>query len=191
VGARVVLASRSPQRRAILQQLGVEFEVVESDALEVLVGDPAEIAVENARRKARVVHERLANPDAIVIGADTIVVLDGEPLGKPEDASRAREWLGKLAGRDHEVHGGLAVYGPGDRERSGHAVTMVRFRALTAEEMDTYVATGEWQDRAGGYAIQARGAALVEAIAGDYLNVVGLPVSLLASLAPELLTGNS
>ncbi len=190
MGARIVLASRSPQRRAILEQIGVAFEVIESDAPELTAGDPAEIAVENARRKARVVHGALADPEAVVIGADTVVVLDGEALGKPDDASRAREWLANLSGRDHEVHGGLALYGPGDRERSGHAVTTVRFRALSDEELDAYVAAGEWQGRAGGYAIQGRGAALVEAIAGDYLNVVGLPVSLLASLAPELLLPN-
>lgn len=165
----------------------MRFEVVESEAEELAAGDPVELAVENARRKARAVHGRLASDDAVVIGADTLVVLDGEPLGKPADAAQAREWLARLAGRDHEVHGGLALYGPGVRERSGHAVTAVRFRPLTDGELDAYVATGEWRDRAGGYAIQGRAAALVEAIAGDYLNVVGLPVSLLAELAPELL----
>jgi septum formation protein len=182
-----VLASRSPQRRAILEQLGVDFEVMESGAEELGAGDPAELSVENARRKARVVHARLSDPGALVIGADTVVVLDGEPLGKPADATEARRWLDLLTDRDHEVHGGLALYGPADRERSGHAVTSVRFRGLTEQERDAYVATGEWRDRAGGYAIQGRGAALVEAIAGDYLNVVGLPVSLLLGLAPELM----
>ncbi len=150
-------------------------------------GDPAELAIENARRKARVVHAELDDDSALVIGADTIVALDGKPLGKPANSEEAGTWLTQLAGRDHEVHGGLALYGPGVRERSGHAVTAVRFRALGDTEVDMYVATGEWQERAGGYAIQGRGAALVEAIAGDYLNVVGLPVSLLAELAPELL----
>lgn len=163
------------------------FEVVESGAEELGQGDPAELAVENARRKARVVRARLADDDALVIGADTLVVLDGEPLGKPADAGEARAWLARLAGRDHEVHGGLALYGPGVRERSGHAVTAVRFRNLNDAELDAYVAYGEWRDRAGGYAIQGRGAALVEAVAGDYFNVVGLSVSLLAELAPELL----
>lgn len=164
----------------------MEFEVVESGADELGAGEPAELAVENARRKARVVHAQLSDPGALVIGADTVVVLDGEPLGKPADATQARAWLDKLSGRDHEVHGGLALYGPADRERSGHAVTKVRFRDLSDQEKDAYVATGEWQDRAGGYAIQGQGAALVEAIAGDYLNVVGLPVSMLMDLAPDL-----
>lgn len=161
--------------------------MVESGAEELAEGDPAELAVENARRKARVVQAELGDESALVIGADTLVVLDGRPLGKPTDAGQAREWLGELAGRDHEVHGGLALYGPAVRERSGHAVTAVRFRELTTTEIDSYVATNEWRERAGGYAIQGRGAALVEAIAGDYFNVVGLPVSLLAVLAPELI----
>ncbi len=169
----------------------MQFEVVESQTDELADGDPVELAVENARRKARVVHALLDDDDALVIGADTIVVLDGRPLGKPADAAEARVWLERLAGRDHEVHGGLALYGPGLRERSGHVVTTVRFRPLTDAELDAYVATGEWRDRAGGYAIQGRGAALVEAIAGDYLNIVGLPVSLLAELAPELLLTES
>ena len=160
---------------------------MESGADELGEGDPAELAVENARRKARVVQAELGDESALVIGADTLVVLDGRPLGKPADANQAREWIGELAGGDHEVHGGLALYGPGVRERSGHAVTAVRFRELSAAEIDAYVAANEWRERAGGYAIQGRGAALVEAIAGDYLNVVGLPVSLLAGLAPELL----
>lgn len=132
-------------------------------------------------------HSQLDDPAALVLGADTLVVIDGDPLGKPADAAEARAWLARLSGAVHEVHGGLALLGPADRERSGHAITQVRFRELKAHEMDAYVATGEWQDRAGGYAIQGRGAALVDGIAGDYLNVVGLAAPLLADLAPELL----
>lgn len=135
----------------------------------------------NARRKA------LAVPGAFVLGADTVVVIDGDVLGKPRDAAQARAFLGRLAGRRHEVLGGLAIARDGVVTAAGAATTEVDFRALGPAVLDWYVRTGEWRGRAGGYAIQGRGAALVRAISGDYSNVVGLPVALLLELAPEVL----
>jgi septum formation protein len=172
-----VLASRSPQRRAILEQLGVEFVVVPSDAEELSAGDPVEVAVENARRMARAID----GGGRVVLGVDTLVALDGAIYGKPRDEAHAAETLRVLAGRTHQVVSGLAV---GDRVVT--ETTDVSFRELDDAWIDWYVATGEWRGRAGGYAIQGRGAALVTGISGDYLNVVGLPATALIDLLPEL-----
>lgn len=184
---RLVLASRSPQRRAILDQLGLTFEVVVPDVEELTEGDPVALVVENACRKAAAV---AGGGGATVLGVDTVVVVDGVPYGKPADAAAARAMLARLGGRDHEVVSGIAVV-QGDpaapRVRTASATTRVRFRALDDALLDWYVASGEWQERAGGYAIQGRGAALVAEIEGDYLNVVGLPVTALLALAPGLL----
>ena len=176
----LILASRSPQRRAILEQLGVEFRVVEPQVEELSDGDPRALALENALRKARAVQgER-------VLGVDTEVVLDGRIFGKPRDPEEAQTFLRRLSGRTHEVISGLALCLPHGEERTDAAVTRVRFRLLEQHDIDWYLASGEWRDRAGGYAIQGRGAALVAEIEGDYWNVVGLPVSTLVKLAPEL-----
>jgi septum formation protein len=179
----LILASASPQRRAILEQLGVPFEVCPADVEEETAGDPRAVALENARRKA------LAVPGGLVLGADTDVALDGEVLGKPRDAAHARELLARLAGRRHEVVGGIALAEGGSLVASDIVVTVVEFRALDDAALDWYVATGEWEGRAGGYAIQGRGAALVAGVYGDYLNVVGLPVARLLELRPGLLPG--
>jgi septum formation protein len=174
VAARLTLASRSPQRRAILAQLGIDFRVEVPEVDEVAGGEPRELVVENARRKARAV---AADP---ALGADTAVVLDGRVFGKPGSPAEAAEFLGALSGRSHEVHGGVCLTA-GGREQTVHAVTLVRFRELDRALVDWYLASGEWRERAGAYAIQGRGAALVEGIDGDYLNVVGLPVAALIS----------
>jgi septum formation protein len=144
-------------------------------------GDPLWVAEENARRKA------LAVPSPLTLGADTDVALDGDILGKPADAAQAREFIARLAGRDHLVVGGIALACDGALQATTVEVTTVRFRSATASLIDWYVERGEWQGRAGGYAIQGSGAALVEAIEGDYLNVVGLPLARLLTLRPELL----
>jgi septum formation protein len=146
-------------------------------------GDPADAVQENARRKAADV----GSSDALVIGCDTDVVVDGRALGKPIDESEAREFIGLLAGREHEVLSGLVLLGPEpDRIREGVARSIVTFRPLAPEEIDRYVATGEWRERAGGYAIQGLGSTLAERIEGDISNVIGLPLALLMELAPEL-----
>lgn len=182
----LILASRSPQRRAILTQLGVEFEVVVPEVEELESGPAEEIAVENARRKAAAVAGDLGAGDAYVLGVDTVVALDGEIYGKPGDAGEARRTLRALSGRRHTVVSGLCIVA-GEALATGLARTGVQFRELDEALVAWYVASGEWRERAGGYAIQGRGAALVAAIEGDYSNVVGLPVSALLDLAPGLL----
>jgi septum formation protein len=179
--ARLVLASASPQRRAILEQAGIEFTVRPADVEELAAGDPRWVAEENARRKA------LAVPSPFTLGADTDVAFDGEILGKPADAAQAREFLARLAGRTHEVVGGIAIAEDGVLIETAVVVTRVKFRLAPPALVDWYVDRGEWRGRAGGYAIQGAGAVLVEAIEGDYLNVVGLPLAKLLTLRPALL----
>jgi septum formation protein len=156
-----------------------------ADVEEIMDGDPREAAAANARVKA------LAVPGELVLGADTIVAVDGEILGKPRDAGQARVYLGRLAGRRHEVVGGIALASDGEVVAADVVVTAVDFRAVAGAMLDWYVGTGEWEGRAGGYAIQGRGAALVAGVSGDYLNVVGLPLARLLDLWPELLPGTS
>lgn len=177
----VVLASGSPQRSEILQKLGVEFEIVVPGVEELTGGDPEFEVVENARRKARA-----AERDGLVIACDTDVVLDAKALGKPADEEEAREYLDRMSGRAHTVMSGLVVLAEGE-ERSGIERTTVVFKQLSEAEMERYVRFGEWRGRSGGYAIQTLGSTLVERVEGSVSNVVGLPVGLLAELAPELL----
>jgi nucleoside triphosphate pyrophosphatase len=139
-------------------------------------GDPATVAETNARRKAQAI------PGELVLGADTVVALNGRIYGKPHDAAQAREYLGALNGRTHEVVGGIALARDGEVVATAVEVTRVTFHASDDAALDRYVATGEWQGRAGGYAIQGEGSALVERIDGDYLNVVGLPLDRLRTL---------
>lgn len=141
-------------------------------------------ALANARGKAREVAARAGVPaDGAVLGADTAVICGERMLGKPADAGDARAMLGALAGTEHAVESAIVLIAPGGRERERRVRTLVRFRPLTAAGIEWYVGTGEWRDRAGGYAIQGRAAALVERVEGDYTAVVGLPV---AALVEEL-----
>jgi septum formation protein len=179
---RVVLASSSPQRREILQKLGIGFEVMAPGVDELTGGDPEVEVVENARMKARAVG---AEDDALVIACDTDVALDGKALGKPKDEVEAREYLDQMSGRVHQVLSGLVVL-EGGEERSGLERTEVVFKALSEAEKERYVRFGEWQGRSGGYAIQALGSTLVARVEGSVSNVVGLPVGLLVELAPGL-----
>ncbi len=149
---------------------------------ELAAGDPRRTVAENARRKARAV-----SAPGRVLGVDTAVVLGERIFGKPRDAGEAGRFLRSLSGRGHDVMSGIALREADGSERIDVAVTRVRMRVLEGALLDWYLATGEWAERAGGYAIQARGAALVEAIEGDYTNVVGLPVSALLRLAPDLI----
>jgi septum formation protein len=178
-----VLASRSPQRRAILEQLGIPFEVRVPDVDELNAGEPERVVFENARRKAAAAARAGAGR---VLGVDTTVLIDGELLGKPAGLDQARSFLERLSGRTHTVLSGVCLLS-GETERGGVADTHVTFRTLSPEVIDWYLGTGDWHERAGAYAIQGHGAALVERIDGDYWNVVGLPVPLLLGIAPELL----
>jgi nucleoside triphosphate pyrophosphatase len=175
----LILASRSPQRRAILAQLGIPFEVLHVDVEELGAGEPIEVACTNALRKARA--GAGARPDGTILGVDTIVALDGEIFGKPASAEAAIATLKRLGGRTHDVVSGLAL-AKSANPQVVHEVTKVTFRELDDALVRRYVATGEWSGRAGGYAIQGIGAGLVRRIMGDYLNVVGLPVGRLLDL---------
>lgn len=186
----MILASGSPQRRAILEQLGVAFSVVVTGVDELTEGPPEQVAVENAFRKARAARAPGTGdgdqPAGPVLGVDTIVALDGRLYGKPVDRPEAAATLRALGGRTHRVVSGIALIEDG-HERSALATTQVTFRPISEPALDWYLDTGEWRGRAGGYAIQGHGAALVESIEGDYLNVVGLPVATLLDLLPSLL----
>jgi septum formation protein len=184
----LVLASTSPQRRAILEQLEIPFEVVAPDYAEDDPPglDPEELVRAHAEGKARSVHAE----GRVTLGVDTAVALDGRVYGKPEDAVDAERMLNDLSGRTHTVVSGLCLLGP-ELELVRHALTNVTFRPLTPELVATYLGSGEWKGRAGAYAIQGLGGRLVERIDGDYLNVVGLPGPLLVPLlerhAPKML----
>jgi septum formation protein len=178
--APIVLASTSPQRRAILTQLRIPFEVVPPSFAEL----PGTGPLERAAGKARSVD----GGELPVLGVDTEVLLDGELLGKPATAGEAEEMLDALAGRAHEVVSGLCL-------RTAHweelepETTVVTFRSLTPRDLAAYIESGEWEGRAGAYAIQGLGASLVQRIDGDFLNVVGLPGSLLVRLLTERFPG--
>ena len=184
----LVLASTSPQRRAILEQLQIPFVVVapayvEDDELDV---EPSELVCRHAQGKARSVHRH----GQLTLAVDTTVVLDGRVYGKPADRSDAGRMLRELAGRTHTVLSGLCLLSD-EWEALESQRTAVTFRKLRPETVEQYLASGEWEGRAGAYAIQGLGGRLVERIEGDYLNVVGLPGALLVSLlekhAPKLL----
>jgi septum formation protein len=177
----LLLASTSPQRSAILKQLGIPFDAVAPDYVE---HDPPEadavaLVREHAEGKARSVADGAG--ERPVLGVDTAVVLGGRIYGKPADATDAESMLEALSGETHLVVSGLCLLTPAWQEVD-HWATLVKFRALTPRDLADYVAGGEWEGRAGAYAIQGRGAALVERIEGDYLNVVGLPAALLVRL---------
>jgi septum formation protein len=177
----LLLASTSPQRRAILARLGIPFEAVAPEFEEVDGTSPLERAV----GKARSVRCTGARPVLVV---DTEVLLDGELLGKPAGGAEAEAMLERLGGRTHEVVAGLCLRTPAWEEQHTET-TRVTFRALTPRDLARYVASREWEGRAGGYAIQGLGASLVERIEGDYSNVVGLPVARLVELLARRFAG--
>jgi septum formation protein len=204
-GPVLVLASSSPQRRAVLERLGVAFAVRPAGVRELDRGDPGAVALENALRKVRAA--RRPGVSETVLGCDTLVALAGVIHGKPADECAARETLRALSGATHEVLSGLALQMGGEAARAQARAgvvsdglgeepprtaivrTLVTFRALDERMLEWYLATGEWRGRAGGYAIQGAGAALVRSIDGDYENVVGLPLAALLDIYPELLRG--
>ncbi len=177
----LLLASQSPQRKAILEQLRIPFDVVVPD-YEERGDDPVEHAAGKARSVADIAGERP------VLGVDTVVICDGRVLGKPADISEAEAMLESLGGTTHEVVSGLCLR-TAAWEELHQETTAVTFRPLTPRDIATYLATGEWENRAGGYAIQGVGARLVERIEGDYLNVVGLPAALLVRILAERFAG--
>ena len=186
--APIVLASTSPQRRAILEQLRIPFEVVAPryDEHDPPEADAVELVRRHAQGKAQSVSAQA--DERPVLGVDTAVVLAGRIFGKPADAGEAEQMLDALSGQTHAVVSGLCLATPGWKVVDADT-TFVTFRRLTPRDLAQYVAAGEWEGRAGGYAVQGLGASLVERIEGDYLNVVGLPAALLIRLLAERFSG--
>jgi septum formation protein len=185
----LILASASPRRRELLTAVGIEFEVVIPEVEELSDGEPGEVVLSNARRKALAGAELAGGPEGrLVLGVDTDVALDGRLLGKPHTPHEARRRLEALSGRIHEVLSGVVILGPDPDapERSAVARSEVEFRPLEPGDVERYLASDEWRDRAGGYAIQGLGSTLVESLQGDLSNVIGIPIPLLLQLAPEL-----
>ncbi len=182
---KIVLASTSPRRRELMERLGVPFDVIAPEGVEeIQEGDPREVVTMNASAKASEVADGLG--EGLVVGADTVVVVDGTIMGKAEDPAEARVMLGALEGRMHRVLTGLAVVDAETGRRDVAIVeTKVWIRPLSGEEIGDYVSTGEPMGKAGGYAIQGVGGALVERIEGCFENVVGLPLSRLRSILGE------
>ena len=182
----IILASGSPRRRELLERMGIdEFDIITSDADESVdeTLPPAEQVEVLSRRKADAVAAEVS-PDDLVIAADTVVALEGTVLGKPTDEEDAFRMLSALSGVRHHVYTGVTVR-MGDRVLTRHEVTAVDFRALEPDEVELYIATGECMDKAGAYGIQGYGCLLVEGIVGDYYNVMGLPVGLLARMLKQ------
>jgi len=184
----LLLASTSPQRKAILEQLHIPFDVAAPRYEEETpqIADAVEVVREHAQEKARSVAEEA--DDRPVLGVDTAVVWQGLIFGKPADAAEAERMLEELSGKTHVVVSGLCLL-TSSWEVVEHEATRVTFRELTPRDLAAYLPLGEWEGRAGAYAIQGRGAALVCAIEGDYLNVVGLPAALLVRLLAEHFAG--
>jgi septum formation protein len=187
----LLLASISPQRREILRQLDIPFDAVEplykeTPAKAQKGSDPLSVVLSHSQGKARSVLDTA--DDRPVLGVDTEVVIDGQLLGKPAGAAEAEAMLERLSGSTHEVVSGLCLVTPAWEELH-HETTFVTFRPLTARDLAHYIGSREWEQRAGGYAIQGLGASLVERIEGDYLNVVGLPAALLVRLLAQRFAG--
>jgi septum formation protein len=185
--SNIILASSSPRRADLLKTIGVNFELSPSNIHERPHQDeaPADYIIRLAR--AKVIDAARKRDSGLVIGADTIVVLDGRILGKPRDDEDAERMLKQLSGRWHAVMTGVALYDAATRrEVADYDKTLVRFAQLTDKEIDWYIKTGEPMDKAGSYAIQERGAMFVEEIAGNYHNVVGLPLTLLYRLSKRM-----
>jgi|LFRM01.1.fsa_nt_gb septum formation protein len=183
---QIILASASPRRAFLLKQIGLDFQVIPSSVEEIADShlEPQEMVLKLAKRKAQAVSREY--PQAIVLGADTVVCCEGRILGKPRDREEAAEMLYFLSGRVHEVVSGVVLQRLIPESVRGEAVTTrVKFRDLTDEEITGYIATGEPLDKAGAYGIQGLGALLVEKIEGCYFNVVGLPLSRLPDLFRE------
>jgi septum formation protein len=183
---QIILASASPRRAFLLKQIGLDFQVIPSSVEEIADShlEPQEMVLKLAKRKAQAVSREY--PQAIVLGADTVVCCEGRILGKPRDREEAAEMLYFLSGRVHEVVSGVVLQRLIPESVRGEAVTTrVKFRDLTDEQITGYIATGEPLDKAGAYGIQGLGALLVEKIEGCYFNVVGLPLSRLPDLFRE------
>ena len=180
---KVILASKSPRRKEILENLGVKFDIIVADADETSdIKDPEELVMTLAERKGRAVREKIRDGgDTLIIASDTLVYADGEFLGKPRDRADAERMIRMLSGNHHRVVSGIYL-SYGEREARASASTKVFFDSLTDDEIEAYLNTSEPYDKAGAYAIQGRASAFIKGIEGDYFNVVGLPVNTLYNL---------
>lgn len=187
---KILLASGSPRRRDLLLALGHDVVSISADIAEVeecADGEVADVAMQNAKRKAESVFLRSGLADAdVLVAADTIVTLGGHIFGKPRNAEAARSMLEKLSGKSHQVITGYCIIAPQHRQKISHVTSSVRFRYLSEQEISAYVRFGEGADKAGGYAIQGAGAALIQEVLGSVSNVVGLPVEALLEDIREL-----
>ena len=185
--ARLVLASASPRRRELLAGIGIFPDAIVSPDLDE-TPRRRELPARTARRLAELKADSIAGrePEAFVIAADTVVALGRRPLGKPADENEARRFLGMISGRRHRVYGGVAVVAADGRRAERLVTTVVSFKRLSSLEIEDYLVSGEWRDKAGGYAIQGRAAAFVPRISGSYSNVVGLPLYETVSLLQGL-----
>jgi septum formation protein len=187
VAPPLILASASPRRRDLLAQVGLAPADIDPADIDETAGKtelPGPLARRLAEAKAAAVAAR--HSDAFVLGADTVVGVGRRIVGKPEDADAARRFLVLLSGRRHRVYGGICAIAPDGRRTARLVTTMVRFKRLSDAEIDAYLATGEWQGKAGGYAIQGHAAAFIPAINGSYTNVVGLDVAAAAAMLAGL-----
>lgn len=184
---RIILASASPRRAQLLEQIGVVFEIAPGNVAEMPHPDEAPPDYITRISRAKVIAVARGFDSGLVLGADTVVVLDGQLLGKPEDEAAARRMLSQLSGKWHAVMTGVALYDiESRREVADYDKTLVKFAQITDSEIDWYVNTGEPMDKAGAYGIQGRGGLFVDEIAGNYYNVVGLPIPLVYRLARRL-----
>lgn len=178
---KLILASASPRRKELLEQVGAEFEIIPAKGEEVITSSrPEEVVVELSVQKAEEVAGRIQEKDVIILGADTVVVFEGQILGKPKDEAEAERILSMLSGNTHSVYTGvtLIVMQDGKSERhSFYEETKVTMYPITKQQILSYIRTGEPMDKAGAYGIQGKGALYIEKIHGDYNNVVGLPVA--------------
>ena len=183
---KIILASKSPRRKEILEKMGVEFEIDVADVDESVSGElsPVEAVCEISKRKAKAVAQR-RRADEIIVSADTVVVIDGRIIGKPKDKEDAFDIIKSLSGRTHEVYTGFTVC-RGNESRTDFEVTKVHFKELCDDDIRRYVETGEPMDKAGAYGIQQKGNLFVEYIHGDYYNVVGFPISKICVTIKEL-----
>lgn len=183
---KIYLASGSPRRKILLHELGLNFEVIKPDVNEKILPDenPEDLCARLAKIKCEAVSNELKVNNALVIAADTIVVINNKILGKPKDFDNALEMLSLLQGREHEVLTGIAL-SFNNKLISSFEKTCVKFRALTHAQIEAYINSGECMDKAGAYAIQGKGSLLIESIHGDYFNVVGLPVCLMGELLEQ------
>ena len=184
---RIILASASPRRAHLLEQIGVAFEIAPGNVTEMPHPDEAPPDYITRISRAKVIAVARGFDSGLVLGADTVVVLDGHLLGKPEDEAAARRMLSQLSGKWHAVMTGVALYDiESRREVADYDKTLVKFAQITDSEIEWYVKTGEPMDKAGAYGIQGRGGLFVDEIAGNYYNVVGLPIPLVYRLARRL-----